>query len=71
MSVYLKYARADGVVLDAIGPVAHGVLSAFQKVVDGTAEPYVFDMVSDESARAVLDDDDYRIWCEAKKAVSA
>ena len=61
-----KYRDRLGAMLDGIDPVSHGVLVSFQKVVDGTAEPYVFQMVSDEHARSVLDDDDYEIWCEAK-----
>ena len=66
MNVMSKYRDKPGAMLDGIDPVSHGVLVSFQKVVDGTAEPYVFQMVSDEHARGVLDDDDYEIWCEAK-----
>ena len=71
MNVMSKYRNARGPMLDGLDPVSHGVLVSFQKVVDGTAEPYVFKMVSDEHARNVLDDDDYETWCQAKALSSA
>ena len=51
---------------DGLGSVSHGVLVLFQKVVSGTAEPYVFEMISDEHAHSVLDDDYYAVWHKAK-----
>lgn len=69
MNVLEKYRRARMPALDGTTPLEHGVLSSFQKVIDGTAGPYVFRMISDEDARSVLDDDDYDIWRKARAAI--
>ena len=65
-----KRREAGGFLLDGETPLEHAVLVTFQKVVDGTAEPYVFRMIADEDVRSVLDDDDYEIWRKAKVRAS-
>ena len=66
MNAVEKYTPEYGKQFDDINPAKHFVLSSFQQVLDGTAKPYVFQMTSDEWVKAVLDDEDYKIWCRAK-----
>ena len=66
-----KCREAGAFLLDGNTPLEHAVLVTFQKVVDGTGDPYVFRMIADEDVRSVLDDDDYEIWRKAKAAASS
>lgn len=56
----------DGPRLDR-DPVQKGVLASFERIVQGTADPRVFKMVSDEHARRFLDDEDYGLWQKLKR----